>query len=256
MRLVVLLFSAFVLLIPHPSLAADQVEFDWSSFDRLLKSHVQPGNINGIEANLVDYRALQSSDAFSAIAGQLADYDPGPLNTKQTLAFYINAYNYFALKLVVDNYPLDSIKDLGNFLFPVWKKDAGKINGKTISLDYIEHDVLRKLDEPGIHFAIVCASLSCPDLRTEVYTADYLNQQMADQVKRFLNQQKGKQIRQEGDQSVLYLSNIFKWFEADFVGHGGVIHYLTPIDPSLVPYQAFETLDYNWQLNDQARIKL
>ena len=226
--------------------------FDWSTFDALLKAHVQPGNVNNIEANLVDYRTLKKRPEFFAIADQLAQYNPSGLDRAHTLAFYINAYNYFALKLVVDHYPLDSIKDLGNFLFPVWKKEAGKINGKTVSLDEIEHKVLRKLDEPGIHFAIVCASLSCPDLRREAYQADALKAQLADQVKRFLTQSKGKQVRHSNGESVLYLSNIFKWFEGDFVSHGGVIRYLTPHDPSLVPYQSFKTLDYNWQLNDLA----
>lgn len=226
--------------------------FDWSTFDSLLKRHVVAGEMDGIPANLVDYTAFKQSKSFQAIGIQLKSYDPTPLDTKQKIAFYTNAYNYFAIKLVADHYPLESIKDLGNFIFPVWKKDVGKINGRVVSLDYIEHDVLRKLGEPGIHFTIVCASLSCPDLRPEAYTAEYLNQQIDDQVRRFLQQSKGMQIKQEDGKATLYLSKIFQWFESDFTQKGGVIAYLSEIDPKLASFKDFESLDYNWKLNEQA----
>ena len=225
--------------------------FDWSEFDSLLKQHVKAGEIDGIEANLVDYKAFKQSKSFYQIADKLAGYDPTSLETKRKLVFYINAYNYFTIKLVADNYPLESIKDLGNFLFPVWKKDVGKINGKVVSLDHIEHDVLRKLGEPGIHFAIVCASLSCPDLRAEAYNEEYLQQQISDQTRRFLQQSKGMQIKRNGSSDELYLSKIFQWFESDFIAKGGVISYLSEIDPSLKEFEEFETIDYNWQVNAQ-----
>lgn len=244
--LLVIAFQIFIIPFSYA-----QSEFDWSQFDVMLKQHVVVGEIAGVPANLVDYPAFKRSKTFNDIANKLAKYNPSHLDRKQALAFYINAYNYFAIKLVADNYPLESIKDLGNFIFPVWKKDVGKINGKKVSLDYIEHDVLRKLDEPGIHFAIVCASLSCPDLRQEIYRADYLNQQMDDQVRRFLQQSKGKQIVQKDGRDELYLSKIFQWFESDFMDNGGVIAYLSNIDPALKQFDEFETLDYNWQVNAQ-----
>lgn len=231
--------------------AQSQTTFDWHSFDALLKQHVTPSRKQNIPVNLVDYNALKASSQFNDIAKQLAQFDPSHLNRQQQLVFYINAYNYFALKLVADHYPLDSIKDLGNILFPVWKKHAGEINGESISLDYIEHTVLRSLDEPAIHFAIVCASLSCPDLRTEAYTEQDLKQQLTEQIQGFLKQSKGVQIEGEGQDKTLYLSKIFKWFESDFKDQGGVITYLSKYEPALESFEDFETLDYNWQVNSQ-----
>lgn len=242
-----LLLSAHI---THAQLASVQ-EFNWDSFDALLKANVKPSKKENIDVNLVDYTTLKSSKAFYDIAHRLDQYDPSHLSGTAKITFYINAYNYFALKMVADNYPLDSIKDLGNILFPVWKKDAGKINGQVVSLDQLEHSILRKLNEPAIHFAIVCASLSCPDLRAEAYSTERLSQQLRDQLVRFLKQRKGKQIAGEGEDQTLYLSKIFQWFESDFDDAGGVINYLVEYDPSVKPFAEFESLDYNWQVNSQ-----
>lgn len=246
-RLLAILVGCWLL--PALTTQANEKEFDWSVFDSLLKTHVTASEKANIAVNLVDYLALKQSRPFNDIARQLNAYNPKALSGASEIAFYINAYNYYALKLVADNYPLDSIKDLGNIFFPVWKKEVGRIHGHPVSLDHIEHSILRKLGEPGIHFAIVCASLSCPDLRMEAYSAEHLTQQLRDQLVHFLKQNKGKQIKGAGQ--TLYLSKIFQWFEEDFDLAGGVINYLAQFDPSVKPFAEFETLDYNWQVNGQ-----
>ena len=250
-RYISLWLSTVFLSIAVNSHAAGDQQFDWSVYDQLLRQHVIVGEKQNIAANLVDYKTLKTSKPFHEIASQLTAFNPEPLSTKQKIVFYINAYNYFALKLITDNYPLESIKDLGNIFFPVWKKDVGLINQKTVSLDYIEHTVLRSLGEPAIHFAIVCASLSCPDLRAEAYTEEKLSIQLRDQLITFLKQEKGKQITGEGEHQALYLSKIFQWFESDFEKSGGVINYLVEYDPSVKPFSDFNSLDYNWELNSQ-----
>lgn len=235
-----ILFLICGLLISHTVTA-----FDWRRYDQLLREHVHSGQRFGISANLVDYAAMAKDSRFAPIAEQLASYNPAPLNKIEKLAFYINAYNYFALKLVVDKQPQNSIKDIGNFFSPVWKKPAGKINGESITLDFIEHQILRKMGEPGIHFAIVCASMSCPDLRPEAYNPEDLMQQLNDQIQLFLNNPKGLKI----DNNTLYISKIFDWFSADFKPYGGVLPFLRLYEPELSRFNSFNTLDYDWRLN-------
>lgn len=238
MRYLYLCFS--LLLISHNSFA-----FDWRTYDQLLRQHVHAGQRFGIQANLVDYRSIAAEPGFSDIATQLAAYNPDKLNKIEKLAFYINAYNYFAIKLVTDNQPETSIKDIGSLFSPVWKKTVGKINGQDVSLDFIEHQVLRKMGEPGIHFAIVCASMSCPDLRAEAYNPEDLMQQLNDQIQLFLNTPKGLSIKN----NKLYISKIFDWFSADFKQYGGVMAFLRLYKPELSRFDAFSTLDYDWRLN-------
>lgn len=237
MRSLLLLLSLFIC---HTAAA-----FDWRAYDQLLREHVHSGQRFGINANLVDYAAIAKDSRFAPIAEQLASYNPTSLNKIEKLAFYINAYNYFALKLVVDQQPQNSIRDIGNFFSPVWKKPAGKINGESVSLDFIEHQVLRKMGEPGIHFAIVCASLSCPDLRAEAYNPEDLMQQLNDQIQLFLNNPKGL----KADKNTLYISKIFDWFSADFKPYGGVLPFLRLYKPELSRFDSFSTLDYDWRLN-------
>ena len=140
------------------------------------------------------------------------------------------------------------------FFSPVWGKTAGVVGGKGITLDEIEHGILRKMGEPRIHIAIVCASVSCPDLRTESYTEKKLNTQLDDQMKSLLaNRGKGLHIdRQKGK---IYISSIFKWFKKDFESSGGVVEFITPYSPEQDRKYLEEKnykvsyLDYDWGLN-------
>jgi hypothetical protein len=222
--------------------------FDWSDFDAVLKSNVKAGSYQKIDANLVDYTALLRNKKFTAIGQQLADYDPNSLQGDDKLAFYINAYNYFAIKIILDHWPVESIKDIGSLFKPVWKRGVGSINGKIVTLNEIEHEVLRPLGDPRIHFAIVCASMSCPDLRMEVFTAEELDHQLNEQTQTFLaNSSKGAAVKKDE----LYLSEIFDWFEQDFEAQGGIYQFIGRFHPQLQQYSDFEMIDYNWQLNSQ-----
>jgi hypothetical protein len=194
----------------------------------------------------VNYKALNGARDFLNVSHQLEDYDPSGLNRQQRLAFYINAYNYFAIRVVLDNGPVESIRDIGTYFSPVWKKTAGLINHQEVTLDEIEHEILRPTGDPRIHFAIVCSSNSCPDLRREIYSADRLNHQLDDQVKSFIaNKNKGACLI-DGE---LHVSSIFEWFEEDFDNAGGVIAFISKYKPRYSKFESFETLHYDWRLN-------
>jgi hypothetical protein len=222
-------------------------EPDWSPYDRLLERHVARGHRHGIEFNRVDYGALAGDPDFAAVLASVASHSLERLDGRdERLAFYINAYNLLALKLVVDNWPLGSIKDIGNFFRPVWKRPAGTLGGREVSLGEIEHEILRKMDEPRMHFAIVCASLSCPDLRTEAYRAVRLEEQLEDQCRSFLNNAtKGARVSARRVQ----VSRIFDWFEEDFRLTGGIVDFVRRYRtlPDRVPVRA--SMEYDWSLN-------
>ena len=162
-------------------------EPDWTSYQAVL-SHVKPGQKNGISLMLVDYPTLKSTHILDKAYQEISVFNLERLSTREEkLAFYINTYNILALKMVTDHWPIDSIKDIGSLLSPVWDKPAGELGGKTVTLGDVEHKILRPMGEPRIHLAIVCASVSCPDLRNEVYTAAKLEAQLDDQARRFLD---------------------------------------------------------------------
>lgn len=243
-----------------PTSAADSPDITFAAFARLLRAHAREGEVAGIDTMLVDYAGLASDPDYPAALGALAAADPSTLGTDDAkIAFWINAYNLLAWKAVVDRYPVSSIKDGGNFLFPIWKKTVGKVGGASYSLDAIEHGILRRdFREPRVHMALVCASLSCPDLRREPYTAARLDTQLNEQAARFLaNRTKG--LRPDGER--VEISSIFKWFADDFQPSGGVAAWIRQhanattlaAAPGLDPLR-LRYLGYDWSLNDTARL--
>jgi hypothetical protein len=230
--------------------AAGAEPADFSALDALLHRHVRPGVREGIALNLVDYAAWARDPDHQRAVDALATFDPARLETRpERLAFWVNAYNLLAIRVVIENGVTGSgsIKDAGNLFFPVWKRDAGSVGGRAVSLDEVEHRILRPMGEPRVHFAIVCASLSCPDLRPEAYVPARLDAQLDDQVKGFLaNPAKGM----VGDEAVR-VSRIFDWFEADFGGAAGVVRFLRAHTPGRAPPVARVAghLPYDWSLN-------
>lgn len=239
----------FTLMLLNPVFGA-ATEPDWSDYQKLLASHVHAGEKNGVALKVVDYPALKASGDLGQVAVQLAAFPPENLaNREERLAFYINAYNILALKMVLDHWPLKSIKDAGSLISPVWKRPAGKLGGKTVTLDELEHRILRPMGEPRIHFAIVCASVSCPDLRVQPYTAHRLEAQLDDQVKLFVgNPDKGLRV----EQGSIRASKIFDWFKQDFAKGGGVESFIRSYRPGLpekLPVKS--NLPYDWAVNSK-----
>lgn len=227
----------------HPALAAEP---DWNAYRQIL-SQVKPGHKHGVALMLVDYPAIKANGSLEQAYQALAGFDPRQLTGRdEQLAFYINAYNILALKTVADHWPLASIKDVGSLFSPVWDKPAGELGGKSVSLGEVEHKILRPMGEPRIHLAIVCASVSCPDLRDEPYTAAKLSAQLDEQTKRFLdNTGKGLLV----DKDKIRVSQIFDWFEQDFAAGGGVDAFIKHYRPDLPDLKIKTNIDYDWSVN-------
>lgn len=221
-------------------------EPDWASYQSVL-NHVRPGMKNGVKLMQVDYATIDNSGSLERAYRALSAFNIERLDTREEkLAFYINAYNILALKMVVDHWPTDSIKEAGSFFSPVWNKPAGRLFGKTVTLGEVEHDILRKMGEPRIHMAIVCASVSCPDLRDEPYTASRLDKQLDEQTRNFLaNRGKGLRI----EEKTIRISKIFDWFEEDFDVYGGVSAFITRYRSDLPDLRIKANIPYDWEVN-------
>ena len=232
------------------------------AYARLLRAHVRPGEVGGIRLNLVDYRAVKADPAYAEALAALAEARVEALGSDaEREAFWINAYNLLAIKAVLDQYPTVSIKDGGSLFSPIWKKSIGAVGGTPYSLDAIEHGILRKaFREPRVHFAIVCASLSCPDLRPEPFVAARLGAQLDGQTAAFLGNPAKGLAPGAGGRSAR-VSSIFKWFAGDFEGSGGVAAFIRAKAASDVAVRiraltdaGLSYLDYDWSLNDTARV--
>jgi hypothetical protein len=250
-RLKYLTFWVFLVL----GVYSESEAFDFSDWDTLIKKHVRAKTIDGILINAVDYPSLKIDPLFSGLASRLSSYSLLSLESqKSKMTFWINVYNIFAAKMITDNYPIKSIKYAGSIFRSVWKQPAGILGGKKITLDEIEHKILRKMNDPRIHMAIVCASVSCPDLRLESYAVEKLNGQLDDQMRRFLrSREKGMKLDEMKNQ--VYLSSIFKWFKEDFDNRGGVLEYIgqyiTAEEKKALSDSQMKInyMDYNWNIN-------
>lgn len=218
---------------------------DWSA---LLSKHVR-------KDGLVDYKGfVRDKGKLNAYVDYLSGNAPADDWTEEEqIAYWINAYNVFTVKLIVDNYPVKSIKDLNPSLSiptirSIWTKEWFQIGGEDFSLDRIEHKILRKdFDEPRIHFAVNCASISCPTLRNEAYTAKKLDKQLEEQAKIFLNDSSRNTITPEK----ITVSKIFSWFGGDFKNGQTLVQFINRYTKVDIQDKAkVKFMDYDWNLND------
>jgi hypothetical protein len=217
------------------------------TYNALLHDHVHTRNKAAIKTNLVNYEAWAKDPRHEKAMKALAEVDVSTLDPQALKVFWINAYNLLTIDLIVKNSDVKSIKDLGTLLQSPWKTHSWQIAGKAYTLDEIEHGILRKMHDPRIHMAIVCASLSCPDLRNEVYQEKTLDSQLDDQARKFLsNSTKGLKESASG----VTLSPILKWFAEDFGGDKGVLAFVKKYKPDVSESTAINNyFDYNWNLN-------
>lgn len=216
--------------------------------------------VSDLEGTRVDYAALRLSPQWAEVVKSLAMCDPAKLATReQKLAFWVNAYNVLAIDLVAKHWPVESIKDIGSFLFPVWGRTAGQIHGVGYTLGEIEDGRLRPLGDARIHAAIVCASRSCPSLAREPYSAERIDAELDEAFARFVGDpRKGFAVERHGEAATVRLSSIFKWFAGDFDKQGGALamisRYASEKDrdalarPTRTPLQ-IEYMDYDWHVN-------
>jgi len=239
------LLMAITLLLCAPVVQANEVK--WSDYAALLSEHIQVGEKDGVHVNLVDYAAWKNDAHWKKALNSLASFDLSRLHTQnEKLAFWINAYNMMAIDKVLSSWPIASIRDEGSFFNPVWKQPVAMVAGKVRSLNEIEHHILRPMGEPLMHVAIVCASVSCPDLRREPYMPEHLKSQLDDQAMTFLkHSHKGLRIDDEG----LHISKIFDWFADDF-SNKGVPAWLHQYRKDIKPDTKIASyLPYDWHVN-------
>jgi hypothetical protein len=220
---------------------------EWTT---LLKKHVN-------EAGLVDYKSfIKDSVALNKYLAKISDNAPASSwSSDEKFAYWINAYNAYTVKLIADNYPVKSIKDLAPknaviFINTTWDKKFFSIDGKKMTLNTIEHKILRKrFNDPRMHFAINCASMSCPKLLNEAYEAKTLDKQLTAQAKDFLSDTKKNKVSKDNPE----LSSIFDWFNKDFTKTGktkiGFINQYAPV--KINENASLKYMSYDWSLNDQ-----
>jgi hypothetical protein len=235
-------------LAPSPSLAIDHSH---AQFTDVLAGHVSDGLVNYQKLAKDPGKLGSYLESLTRVSRQEFDRWSKP----QKIAFLVNLYNAQTLKLVKDHYPVGSIKDIGGFRGP-FKLKIIRLWGSLMSLDDVEHGILRaEFHEPRIHFALVCAARSCPNLRSEAYQAARLGLQFDDQLQSFLRDESKNQIFKGKD--VIYLSQIFDWFEDDFAAaSGSVTNFLIPYLPPEKVAAArsgklrVKYVKYDWSLND------
>ena len=239
-----LLFFLGLLFWASPALSADRVGH--GLYGELLQKYVKNG--------VVDYQGFKKEEAkLDQYLSVLEKTDTKVLSRNDQFAFYINAYNAWTIKLILGAYPgIKSIKDLGSLFKSPWKTKIARIDGEVLTLDNIEHDILRpRFKDPRIHFAVNCAAKSCPPLRSEAYRGDVLDQQLTEMTEAFINDPKRNRL--EG--KTLYVSSIFKWYSEDFNNDivGFFMKYTREeLRERLKKNQKeikVEYLDYDWSLN-------
>ncbi|MEM1187240.1 MAG: DUF547 domain-containing protein [Pseudomonadota bacterium] len=252
-----------LLMLGPPARAAAPSPQGW---DSLLAACVL--DINDGASTAVDYDCFAARrDELRAYLDSLSGIDTEAftaLNRDARLAFLINAYNAWTVELILTAWPdLDSIRDLGGLFSSPWKKEFIPLLGSTLSLDDIEHGMIRKAgsyDEPRIHFAVNCASIGCPALRREAYRGDRLEAQLEDQTVRFLADRSRNRLRNNR----LEVTSLFKWYGDDFATgwrgattlRGFLGLYATALDLDEAARSDLESgalklrfLDYDWSLN-------
>lgn len=231
----------------NESFAGSPTAPDHTAWTNLLTKYVEDNGMVNYQGFINDKAALES------YLETLSSNAPGDAWTEnEKLAYWINAYNAFTVKLIVDNYPLKSIKDLNPTLSiptvnSIWSKEWFQIGGEDFSLDRIEHKILRKdFEEPRIHFAVNCASISCPVLRPEAYTADKVDRQLDEQARIFLNDPTRNTITENR----IEVSKIFSWFGGDFKKGQSLVEFIDKYTKTDIDEKArVRFMKYDWNLN-------
>lgn len=212
--------------------------FNHSIWNTLLQNYVT-------KEGTVDYEGFRKEKgALREYISSLGAQIPTDSWTKEDkLAYWMNAYNAMTVDLIIRNLPLQSIKDINK----PWDQRLWKLGSKWYNLDEIEHQILRKMDEPRIHFGINCASFSCPPLLNKAFTRKTVNEQLEQLAFRFINDKKRNTISSE----VIEISKIFNWFSKDFTQNGSLIEYLNTYSEIKINSNARKRYkDYDWSLNN------
>jgi len=219
-----------------------QIKAQTSIFNSLLQAHVT-------DKGIVNYKSFKTDeDKLDSYISYLQKTSPDNLwSENKKRAFWINAYNAYTIKLILDNYPIASIIDIKQKGKTAWKIPFAKVGEKSYTLDYIEHKILRdQLFDPKIHVGLNCASGSCPKLGNKAFTEANIEAELTQLMKDFINDTtKNKMSRKK-----VQVSEIFNWFKGDFTKNGTLIDYLNKYSEIEIKSNAKVTyLKYDWALN-------
>ena len=252
-------FIISIILLLFLSLSLFAQNFDYADYNQLLKKYVK--------GNQFDYQGLIEQKSillqFTDMLGEKSpDSHPAEFpGESDKLAYWINAYNAYILKIIVENYPVESIKDINFIGFTVWL-DKNLIGGEEISFKSLEDDIIReRFGDPRIHFAINCASASCPPLAASAFFPLQLNQQLDERTKTFINNADNFFVDDENQ--TIYMSSIFDWYDDDFltwlqekkgIKDPDLLDYIEIYLPDGIKqeWRSYdqEFYDYDWSLND------
>jgi uncharacterized protein DUF547 len=257
--------TLFLLLITV-SLQVFAFDHSHADFDKLLNTVViEQGHQTAVDYDYI-YSNQTELDQYLTQLEAVSQKEFDNWNKDEQLAFLINAYNAFTLKLIINNYPdIKSIRDLGGLIFSSpWDIKFFTLFGEKTDLDHIEHGLIREnYNEPRIHFAVNCASKGCPALQKKAYTANELDQQLEKAAIQFMRDPERNRFNKE--KKLLELSSIFNWFTGDFTKKGTLENYVAKYisdDPEVIKILSAKSsginqankvsiifLDYDWSLN-------
>lgn len=220
---------------------------DHSAWDKFLKVYV---TTDGQGINRVAYRKAggEAKDALMGYLEDLREVDVLGLNRREQMAYWINLYNALTVRLVLEFYPVKSIRDIDK----PWDRKLIRISGEMLSLNDIEHRILRPIwQDARIHYVVNCAAISCPNLARDAYRASEIEQQLAAAARAYVNDPRGAVL----DDGELTLSKIYSWYADDFGGESGVLNHLAEYSSSntelkLMMAEGVDGYVYDWALNE------
>ena len=227
---------------------------DHSNWQSVLDAYLDDKHSSGV--NRFNYAAVSSNDrkTLDKYLQQMQQLNPRDFNRAEQKAFWINLYNALTIELILKNYPVKSITKLGEglFSFGPWDDNLAKIQGQDLSLNNIEHGILRPFfDDNRIHYAVNCASISCPNLSVKAFTASNTDQLLDQGAKQYINHSRGVSF----ENGELKVSSIYHWYKDDFGGNDKSLikHFIRYAEPELAEqlqsYQDDIEHDYDWKLN-------
>ena len=222
-------------------------DFFVNNYAYLLKKNTSIELKENILSRLVDYQSWGRDPIHKKLIDNIRSQKISELSKNEKLAYWINTYNLLTIDLIIKTGETQSIKNQGSLFKNVWKKHKWLIDKKIITLHEIEHEILRNFGDPRIHFAINCASLSCPDLHNEPFDAEKIDSQLDDVTYNFLKNNSKGLILKDGE---YFFSKIFKWFSNDFGGKKNTRQFIANYMPEVKKNKFSGYIEYNWNLNN------
>lgn len=244
------LFLFFTLLTFLQVNAFAEFDHNHNKWDNILRTYT----LKREKQVYFDYKGLKKNkavlDSYLQQLEKLSQEEFTKFSEDEKLSFWINAYNAYTIQIILKHYPVKSIREIKSGFFSIgpWKISFINLLNKKMSLDDIEHGIIRKqFAEPRIHFAVNCASIGCPSLLQNAFTAKNLEEQLNYAAKNFLTNTKKNYVNNK----TLYLSKIFDWYGEDFdKKYGGYIHYIIQSLGLKSSDYVVKFNEYNWQLNE------